>query len=587
MGVDRVLVTGLGLGNYSPVRYRVVGQEQVVETRFVPVALVKSLGLAGSTCVVLLTPQARERSFPELQAELERAGTQTCPVDIPMVRDTGDAVEVLLRLQSEVPARGEVFLDITHSFRHLPVVALGALTYLTSLRDVRLSAIYYGAHEVPDEVKPIIDLSAVFRLMEWYHAVRSALEAGDYKAFVKLFRQTVGDVWRSSPGTVSLENGLLTELSSTLERLERDLAVGLPLEAGLDARRFLDRLARRDRSGVRQASPVLKAAALALEPFRDHLRHLASAEVVKDKKRLPLDLEELRRELHVSRWYVESNQFQKALIILREILVNLVVLCLAGSGRLPGGQWLDPQTRASAEEVLSALRARTQAGITLSGHEQALAQVWQAISDRRNELAHGGFSPRDVAVSPERYSQLLKEVQALLAHGALLSVRPPRQLLVAALGRSPGSLFTALRHVRPDELVLVASQETIARLPEVLERAGFPGLPVRDLVVEDGLRDFRAVPELVEGLGETLGAAGRVVVCLTGGSTLLQYAVELVAHRARSLGAAVQAVATVDIRLPEDQRTDPYRMGEVYDVPWPSWASGTGDDVEGAYSADT
>ncbi|MCL6581140.1 MAG: TIGR02221 family CRISPR-associated protein [Firmicutes bacterium] len=586
MGDNRVLVTGLGLGKYSAVSYKLVGRERVVETSFVPVALVESLGLAGSTVVVLLTRKAREETFPALKAELDKAGVSTLPVDVPVVRDERDAVEVLLRLQENVPPHSEVHIDITHSLRHLPLIALAALTYLTSLRDVRLGGIYYGAFEVEETPKPIIDLSAVFRLTEWYHAVRSALEAGDYNAFVTLFRSALADVRRSPSGAVGIEDGLVGNLSSSLKRLEKDLAAGLPLEAGLNARAFLDYLQKLDDLGEGRVSPVLRAAVLALRPFRDHLGGWACAETVKHKRELRLDRQELVRELVVSRWYIETNQFQKALIILREAVVNLTLLSLAGRKALPGEQWLHRQVRQKAERVLGTLEARAKAGLTpRSPEEDALIRAWQALSDRRNDLAHAGFRLKETTISPEKYCELLQQVYALLDYEKLLRLPAQHTLLVSALGRTPGALFTALRHVRPDELVLIASQETVGLLPEVLERAGLPGLPVRKLVLADGLRDFHAVPGLVKDLTDTLGRAGEVIACLTGGSTLLQYAVELVAHRARSLGATVRAIATVDQRLPEDQRSDPYHVGEVYPVPWPGWGAGTtgegADDTDG------
>jgi len=308
---------------------------------------------------------------------------------------------------------------------------------------------------------------------------------------------------------------------------------------------------------------------LALNPFRDHLGNWACAGRVKDKRQLQLDFQELRRELAVSRWYIQTNQFQKALIILREALVNLTLLSLAGQKSLPGDHWLNLSLRKKAEQVLGALQERAEAGVPArSPEEAALSKAWQALSDRRNDLAHAGFRPKGSSISPDAYYKLLEQLDALLEYDKLLDMPPQHTLLVAALGRTPGALFTALHHVRPDELVVVASQQTVGLLPEVLDRAGLPELPVCQLVLADGLRDFHAVPGLVKDLTDTLGRAGEVIACLTGGSTLLQYAVESVANRARCLGATVRAIATVDQRLPEDQGSDPYHVGEVYDVPW-------------------
>ncbi|WP_425505358.1 CRISPR-associated DxTHG motif protein [Thermosulfurimonas marina] len=42
----------------------------------------------------------------------------------------------------------EVFFDITHSFRSLPMLNLVALSYARVLKGIRIRGIYYGAFEV-------------------------------------------------------------------------------------------------------------------------------------------------------------------------------------------------------------------------------------------------------------------------------------------------------------------------------------------------------------------------------------------------------------------------------------------------------
>ncbi|OAT86757.1 hypothetical protein A6M21_02785 [Desulfotomaculum copahuensis] len=54
-----------------------------------------------------------------------------------------------------------------------------------------------------------------------------------------------------------------------------------------------------------------------------------------------------------------------------------------------------------------------------------------------------------------------------------------------------------------------------------------------------------------------------MVVNITGGTTAMQHTVQQVAALAADLGRAVRRADLVDRRLPQEQRDDPYVLGEL------------------------
>jgi hypothetical protein len=84
-----------------------------------------------------------------------------------------------------------------------------------------------------------------------------------------------------------------------------------------------------------------------------------------------------------------SNAFEA----LREAIVNRVLLA-RGCGP---GVWLAEGARRDAEEALKACRPNLRrGGPSLSDGQQRIGNLWAAVCNARNELAHAGMKPQPV-----------------------------------------------------------------------------------------------------------------------------------------------------------------------------------------------
>lgn len=110
---------------------------------------------------------------------------------IPYARDLDEQTQVLHRLAEAVAPGTEAVLDITHGFRHLPMLALVAARYLTRARQVRVSDIYYGALEMtpPGGPAPVLQLGGMLQMLDWVDALAAYDKDGDYGVFAPLLQQ--------------------------------------------------------------------------------------------------------------------------------------------------------------------------------------------------------------------------------------------------------------------------------------------------------------------------------------------------------------------------------------------------------------
>jgi len=150
----------------------------------------------GELDEALIDAVAGERvDEPLLTAHKDRLGARLgIPVEcriIPYARDTSEQVEILVHLAQAVRSGEKIALDVTHGFRHLPMLALVAARYLSHVAKVEIEDIYYGALEMtpPRGETPVLRLGGMLTLLDWVEALATYDKDGDYGVFAPLLEQ--------------------------------------------------------------------------------------------------------------------------------------------------------------------------------------------------------------------------------------------------------------------------------------------------------------------------------------------------------------------------------------------------------------
>lgn len=116
----------------------------------------------------------------------ERLGCEVALDLIPYCRDAAEQVRLLEIMASHVGTGDRVDLDITHGFRHLPMVALLSALQLRAMRDAQISGIWYGAYDPDSGEAPVYDLAGLLHIADWLQALHTYDKDGDYGAFSHL-----------------------------------------------------------------------------------------------------------------------------------------------------------------------------------------------------------------------------------------------------------------------------------------------------------------------------------------------------------------------------------------------------------------
>ena len=109
-----------------------------VQTPFIQEAVWKKFKDEITEICVFVTPEAKRQTFQQLQALLPEAVLK--PIDITW----GISFENFIPLLKENIRDDEIILDITHSFRSIPIRMMLSLTYVEQAIHTNINHIYYG-----------------------------------------------------------------------------------------------------------------------------------------------------------------------------------------------------------------------------------------------------------------------------------------------------------------------------------------------------------------------------------------------------------------------------------------------------------
>lgn len=102
--------------------------------------------------------------------------------------------EIILQIEKYLNQDDELFVDITHSFRSLPLYLMNTLVYLqnVSKKKVKVGHITYGMLDVSEEMgyTPVVELNEVMTMNEWITGAYSFKEYGNAYSISELLKDS-------------------------------------------------------------------------------------------------------------------------------------------------------------------------------------------------------------------------------------------------------------------------------------------------------------------------------------------------------------------------------------------------------------
>lgn len=563
MGVSKLL-TVLGNRAYDEMVYA-LGGKRSSKVKCAPLALLELLEWPGGVKVVaFLTKQAACVHEAYLRQEVEARGHELVTVSIPAGSNEREIWDIFNAIAQHMGEGDELAVDLTHGFRSLPILMLGALIFLKEARNLTLKGLFYGALEArgsEDSVEPIFDLSKIVDMVEMAHGARIFRKYGHADELGGILARIQDEVRKGGAGAEAPKK--LKSLGEILRELSAFLAEGCPLEIGNAA----FKLRRLDMDLVkREIGDFAPPVGLLLDEIVSGFGGMANCEGGLHgnwKAKVALDFRELLREAEVVDWYLGQGQERLVLALMREWMVNRVILSMG-----KGEDWLNySQARKPAERRLNVLVEMRRQGHQMSPAQKVLSEWWKTVAERRNAIAHCGFKKEILSSTNGNIRETWQEMKNRLLEEQWWDVSrwnvEAGPVLLSPLGLSRGLLYSAIRQVRPVKLFVLTSKEAEGAIPEILERAQWTGAPPNIFTMNDPHTGFGEAEGLKAGVVPSLLVAEKVVANQTGGTTVMQFVIQSICKELEKYDVPLEQIALVDRRPPEQQRKDPYQLGDL------------------------
>lgn len=230
------------------------------------------------------------------------------PICISEGENVNEIWEIFTRMFDALENEDELYLDITHSFRYLPMVVLVLCNYAKFLKNVSVKSITYGNYEGRNKdtnEAPILDLLPISLLQDWTSAATGYIKSGRADELYTLsdgimrkIRKCNPDKWQNA-NALSQAITLLNDIS-----LEFQLCMGLQVMQGTKFKKDKFDIGIAAAEIIPPLSPIVKKMVDSLSPFNNEM--------------------DVRNIFNAAKWCYEKKMYQQAMTLLREGVISYI-----------------------------------------------------------------------------------------------------------------------------------------------------------------------------------------------------------------------------------------------------------------------
>lgn len=427
----RVFLSVLGVAFYETCRYR-KDDFTGSETLFVQKSLIEYLqqqenwGGDSDLVQMLLTDLARKNNWDKnlktrfcakLQKEVAYQGLEKILLDmnlsyqdiaIPDGKDSDQMWEIFEVIFDKLQEGDELYLDITNSFRYLPMLLVVLVNYAKLLKNVKVKAIFYGNYEARDKesnIAPIMDLLPLSVLQDWTLAASDYLRYGQVEKLFELSESSLIPILKNTETRTKDAEKLrsfVTKLKEMVE--ERTTCRGYAIVGSKNVRKLKCTASEIQKVTIVQLRPIFEKIKQSLNDF--------------DAKENVLNC------IKAAKWCCDNKLYQQATTMLEEGLGTF--LCCHYQ--------LDYRKMANRDAIFGCISIKTQnkdieenkankelvekilADDSVWGNK-AFVTILQKILELRNDYNHAGFKKNPFSAQKviETIEELLDGIEEVLS----------------------------------------------------------------------------------------------------------------------------------------------------------------------------
>ena len=421
----KLFISVLGTGLYEKGVYT-QGDFRSSETRFIQQATLELIGCKETwteedRICILLTDKAKEsnwevssRKHPHTKEEIAYEGLSTLlqkmdlrshiiPVSICDGKNEDEMWKIFQTTFEQIQDGDELYFDLTHSFRYLPMLILVLGNYAKFLKNIRIAHISYGNYEARNEEgSPIVDLLPLTVLQDWTFAAADFLHNGRSEQLTQLTQQVFKPILRDTRGQ-DQQARALRDFSDALNNITNNLQMcrGLNITEEKSICRLKESINQLSEDIIAPLVPVVKR----IE--RSFTKFISDANILNG--------------LHAAQWCYDNHMYQQSITILQETIVTYICNNNELSKTDKDARALVNAAFYIVEEKLQQEEEKWKLPNYGENYEaidkvrelikdpdvEKLSRSFKTATDVRNDFNHAGFRPNPM--SADRLTQKIDE----------------------------------------------------------------------------------------------------------------------------------------------------------------------------------
>jgi CRISPR-associated Csx2 family protein len=298
---------------------------------------------------------------------------------------------IFMELQKQIQPGDEIYLDITHSFRSIPLFMYVIVDFIQHLRKedhIHVAGIYYGMLEERDSrgFAPVVDLSPLFHVTQWTKGVYDFVNYGNVHPIAALLEES--EIKESMSAFSKLANlNYIKELRSEKDRL----------------RHLLENASPHKQSGNVLLFSYLKPE---IEKFVNYFKGASN---------------DAEFQFKLAKWFFEHDRYSNGFICLAESMVTAIAYIYKREH--PSFTYTKQKDRERIKSILERMKMDPDEEV------KQVAEVFYKVKNIRNNIAHAGFE------RIEKYYEVTEQISKVIASTEKLYFSPH---MSAKLRRLPG-----------------------------------------------------------------------------------------------------------------------------------------------------
>jgi len=311
---------------------------------------------------------------------------QIHPIEISDGNDENEIWEIFNNIYNCLSDNDEVYFDITHGFRFLPMLAMALLNYAKFLKTIKIRHISYGNYEGRDTKKneaKIVNLFSLSNIQDWANSVNEFITSGNTSQLSSILSQ-------NKPNKKGSESQALRKFSNALNNFTLDISTvrGKNIYSGKSLKDVEDSISLiRKKTDSKALNPIL-------EMLEKKISHFVNTK-------------DLRNGEIAVQWCLDHNLIQQAYTLGQEHIISRICNYLKDSTNTPFDYsnkmdreivsatigYITKLARNSNEKPSKLLVENAEKFEIVQSSEliKKIAQDFAQLTSFRNSINHGGM----------------------------------------------------------------------------------------------------------------------------------------------------------------------------------------------------